>query len=225
VGWGGAVVDSMTSRLAAGISARALFGDNDAGENKGWEGRLSLAFPLADVLSVGVAGRYSNLRVSDPRAVPEKAATLEAPADRSFKLKAFTMDAAITLRPVAGLAISALAYNLIDTESALAPLMVGGSVAFSSAGLTLGGDVLVDLNTHDAFSGPKLTLGGGAEYLVQGMIPLRLGYMYDQGRAQNFVTGGFGFVDPRFAMQIGLRQSVNGGSETTIFGAMQYFVR
>ena len=225
VGWGGAVVDSMTSRLAAGISARALFGDNDAGQNKGWEGRLSLAFPLADVLSIGIAGRYSNLRVSDPRAVPEQPATLELPADRSFKLKAFTMDAAITLRPVAGLAIAALAYNLIDTDSPLAPLMVGGSVAFTSAGLTLGGDVLVDLNTHEAFSGPKLTVGGGGEYLVQGMVPLRLGYMYDQGRGQNFLTGGFGFVDPRFGMQIGLRQSVNGGSETTIFGAMQYFVR
>lgn len=224
-GWGGAVVDSMTSRLAAGISARTLFGDNAAGDNKGWEGRLSLAFPLADMLSVGISGRYSNLRVSDPRAVPERPATLDRPADRSFKLKAFTMDAALTLRPIPGLAIAALGYNLIDTGSVLAPQMVGGSIAFATGGLTVGGDVLVDLNRHETFDGAKLTVGGGLEYLVQGMVPVRVGYMYDQGRTQNFLTAGLGFVDPRFGLQFGLRQSVSRGSETTIFSAVQYFVR
>jgi len=230
VGLGGAVVDSMTSRLAAGFSARALFGENTAGGNAGFEGRLGLGLPLAEFISIGIAGRYSNMRVSDPHAIPERPQTAEEieaeeKPDRSFKLKAFTMDAAITLRPVAGLSIAALAYNLIDTESVLAPLMVGGSVAFSSSALTVGGDVLVDLNTHDVFDGPKLQFGGGGEYLVQGTVPLRLGYMYDQGRQQNFVTGGLGFVDPRFGLQLSMRQSLNRGSETTLFGALQYFVR
>ncbi len=224
-GVGGAVADSMTSRLAAGVSARGLFGDNDAGDNSGWEGRLSLAAPIGDFLSLGVAGRYSNLTVSDTHARPERPPLEGQPPDRTFKLKAFTLDAAVTLRPLPGLSIAALAYNLIDTDSPLAPRMVGGGVAFSSGGLTIGGDLLVDLNDHGLFSGPKLFAGGGLEYLAAGLAPLRIGYAYDQGRQQNFLTGGVGFVDPRVGVQFSLRQSLNRGSETSLFFGVQYFVQ
>lgn len=231
LGWGAAVVDSMTSRLAAGVSARGLFGNNDAGENSGWEGRLGLGLPIGDMLSVGLAGRYSNMTISDTRAVPERAAIAATenseavPADRRFKLKAFTLDAALTLRPVPGLSIAALAYNLIDTDSPLAPMMVGGSVAFSSSGLTVGGDVLIDLNRHGMFAGPQPVFGGGLEYMLAGLAPLRGGYAYDQGRGQHFITGGLGFVEPRFAMQLSLRQGVGSERETSLFAGVSYFVQ
>lgn len=230
-GWGAAVVDSMTSRLAAGFSFRTLFGENDAGKNRGWEGKLGLAFPIVDAVSVGISGRYSNLRVSDPHALPERAPTLsgeplaEEEVDQSFKLKGFTMDAAITVRPFAGLSIAALAYNIVNRDTPLAPMMVGGSAAFSAAGFTLGGDVLVDLNRHGAFDGTRLLLGGGGEYLVAGLLPLRLGYLYDQGREANYLTGGFGYVDPRFGLQASIRQTLSGESETSLFFALQYFAR
>jgi hypothetical protein len=231
--WGGAVVDSMTSKLAAGVSARMLFGEGDAGENSGWEGRLSLAFPLGDMLSLGVSGRYANFTLSDDLAVPEgqrmgepQVAGQTGAPDQTFKLKAFTLDAALTLRPIESLSISALGYNLIDTESPLAPLMVGGSVGLRVADqLMLGGDVLADLNTHDSFDGTKLVLGGGLEFLASGVVPLRGGYQFDQGRKQHAVTGGVGFVDTRFGLQVGLRQVVAGGKETHVMAALQYFVQ
>ncbi len=228
VGWGASVVDSMTSRLAAGLSARGLFGDNDAGENSGWEGRLSLGFPFGDVLSIGVAGRYANFTVSDPEAVPEtpRVAGSTAPIDQTFKLKAFTMDAAITLRPIDGLSISALGYNLIDTESVLAPLTVGGSVAFAFGSVaTIGGDLLADLNTHDTYDGVKLQVGGGFEYLASGVVPLRIGYQFDQGREQNALTGGLGYVDYNFGAQIGMRQTLSGYKESTLMLSLSYFVQ
>ena len=225
----------MTSRLAAGISARALMGENGSGENSGWEGRIGLGFPLVEMLSIGIAGRYSNFKVSDPHARPERVPVQnepvegqpveQEPPDRTFKLKAFTLDAAFTLRPVEGLAIAGLAYNLIDTESPLAPMMVGGGVAFTSSGLTLGGDMLVDLNRHGLFEDPKLFFGVGVEYLARGLAPLRIGYAYDQGREQNFVTGGVGFVNPRFGAQFSLRQSVSGDRETSLFFGVEYFVQ
>jgi hypothetical protein len=226
--FGGAVVDSMTSKLAAGISARGFLGDNDAGENSGWEGRIGLGLPLGDVISVGVAGRYANFTISDTRAKPEKPVVAGQEPDRTFKLhKVFTMDAAVTLRLGENISLAALGYNLIDTESPLAPLMVGGSAAFGTeAGLTLGGDVLVDLNTHKAFSGgAKLQFGGGLEYLAEGTIPVRVGYMYDTGRLQHAVSGGFGYVDQRFGAQLSIRQTVAGGKETTLLMALQYFVQ
>jgi hypothetical protein len=225
VGWGAAVVDSMTSRLAAGASVRGIFGDNAAGDNSGWEAKLGLGLPLADVISVGVSGRYMRYTLSDPQAVPEREPEEGQAPDRSYKIKAFTMDAAVTVRPMSGLAIAALAYNLIDTKSPLAPMMVGGAVSLGlSAQLSLGGDVLVDLNTHKAFDGVKIVTGGGVEYLAQGVAPLRLGYLYDQGRGQHGITGGVGFVDQRVGVHLSLRQMVAGGKETTLMLAVQYFV-
>jgi len=227
MGYGAAIVDSMTSRLAAGISARALVGDNSAGENSGWEGRIGLGFPFGDSFSLGVAGRYANFTISDQRAKREND-KLSPPAkpDRTFKLNAFTLDAAATLRLIDALSISALGYNLIDTGSPLAPLMAGGAASVRLGdGVSLGGDAIVDMNTHKSFNGPKLQVGGGLEFLASGVIPLRGGYMFDQGRKQHAVTGGIGFVDTTFGLQVSLRQVVSGGSESTVMAALQYFVQ
>ncbi|HEY6879010.1 MAG TPA: hypothetical protein VI299_13375, partial [Polyangiales bacterium] len=225
IGWGGAIVDSITGRLAAGASARMLFGDNEAGDNKGWEAKVGLAFPIIEQLSIGLAGRYARFSVSDPRAVPERPAMLGQPVDQTFRIKHFTLDAAATLRPIPGLSIAALAYNLVDTKSKLAPMTVGGGAAFSTGALTVGGDVLVDLNRQDTFPGPRLTMGGGLEYLASNILPLRVGYAYDQGRKQSFITGGLGYIDPRFAIQISMRQTANGKSETALFFAASVFVQ
>ncbi len=227
LGYGVAIVDSMTSRLAAGISARMLLGENSAGKSSGWEGRIGLGFPFGDSFSVGVAGRYANFKISDQRAVRENG-ELSPPAkpDRTFKLKAFTLDGAATLRLFDVLSIAALGYNLIDTGSPLAPLMVGGAASVRLGdSVSLGGDVLVDLNTHKSFNGPKLQVGGGLELLASGVIPLRGGYMFDQGRKQHAVTGGIGFVDTTVGVQVSLRQVVSGGPESTVMAAFQYFVQ
>ena len=234
IGWGGSVVDSMTSKVAAGASARGVFGNNSAGDNSGWEAKVGIAFPIVDMLSLGVSGRYLHYTMSDPHAIPENQVALQnatpttpVTPDRSFRIKGFTMDAALTLRPIRGLSISGLAYNLIDKKSPLAPMMVGGSAAFSfgNTGFGLGGDLLVDLNTHKSFDGAKMLMGGGLEFLAQGVIPLRAGYLFDQGREQHGVTAGLGYVDQHVGVQLSLRQMVVGGSETTLMGAVQYFVQ
>ena len=234
LGWGASAVDSMTSKLAAGLSVRGLFLDNEAGDNGGWEARLSLGMPVGDVLLVGVAGRYAKLTLSDPHAIAEpiitEQGTVEAdadqPPDRTFRLRGFTMDAACTLRIGETFAVSALGYNLVDRDTPLAPVMVGGSATatLGDAGLSLGGDVLVDLNKHGAFSGPKLLAGGGLEYLASGVAPIRAGYRYDQGRDQHAVTGGIGFVQRQAGFHVSLRQVVGALPETTLMAAAQYFV-
>jgi hypothetical protein len=226
VGAGLTVVDSMTSKLAAGISARGLFGDNEAGENSGWEGRISLGLPIIQMLSIGTSARYANFTTSDPNARPERPIEEGMPADHVYKLnRFFTMDAAATLRPFEGFSIAGLAYNLVKTDSPLAPLMVGGGVAFAKDMVSLGGDVLVDLNKHGQFSGPKPVFGGGIEVLVQLVAPLRLGYQYDTGRHQHAVTAGVGYVDQRFGALLSLRQLVGDYKDTMLFSALQYFIR
>jgi hypothetical protein len=225
---GGSVVDAMTSGyFALGLSTRFLYGDNSAGEHSGWEGRLSVGVPIGDMLSIGVAGRYGNFTVSNPHVRPEHPPEEEGlKPDQTFKLKAFTMDGAVSLRLFEGFTISALGTNLINTDSPLAPLMVGGSAAFGTGGVSLGGDVLVDLNLHGEFSGPKLQVGGGLEFLAQAVAPLRIGYVYDQGRRTNALTCGIGYLDQRFGINASMRQLLNGAhKDTSLFFSVQYFVQ
>jgi hypothetical protein len=217
----------MTSnRIAAGLSSRFLFGDNSAGEHSGWEGRISLGAPIGDMVAIGVAGRYGNFTVSNPHAKPEREPIEDEPRDRTFKFKAFTMDAAVTLRLFESLTLSAIGTNLINTDSPLAPLMVGGAASFGSSYFSVGADVMVDLNLHDSFSGPKVLAGGGIEYLTQGVAPLRIGYVYDEGRHTNAITGGLGYIDQRFSIQLSVRQVLDGGyKDTNLFSSIQYFVQ
>jgi hypothetical protein len=114
---------------------------------------------------------------------------------------------------------------LVKTDSPLAPMLVGGSLAFSKDMVSLGGDVLVDLNQHEKFDGPKPIFGGGIELLVQLVAPLRLGYQYDTGRKQHAITAGIGYVDQRFGALLSLRQLVGDYKDTMLFSALQYFIR
>jgi hypothetical protein len=226
---GASVMDGMTSGyFAMGLATRFLFGDNS-----GWEGRLGLGVPIGEMLALGVAARYANLTSVDKGARPENLDELAeaeetgepVAEDHTYKLKRFTLDAAVTLRPLPILTITALGYNLINTHSPLAPMLVGGSVAFGRDSVSLGGDVLVDLNQHKQFDGVKLQVGGGIEYLTQGVVPLRAGYLYDQGRHQHAVTAGLAYLSRQFSVQLSLRQYVNDQKDTTLMSAVQYFVQ
>jgi len=221
-GLGGAVVDCMTSKLAAGFSMRGLVGDNEAGKHKGFDGRLSLAYPLVEAFSLGVALRYADLRVAYPDAFEQDPDPDPDAINRRYKLKHFTMDVAATLQ-IDALSVSALAYNLVETDSLLAPRQVGGSLSLGATeALTIGGDVLVDL---DSFEASKVLAGGGLEFLMADSFPLRGGYLYDQGRDRHGVTAGLGYVDKTVGLQAGLRQFVGSEPDTNLMFVLQYFVR
>jgi hypothetical protein len=186
---------------------------------------LSLGIPIGDLVSIGVAGRYGNFTVSNPHAKPQRPPEDDEDPDRTFKFKAFTLDAAVSLHLFESLTISALGTNLIDHNTPLAPTMVGGAVAFGTKQLSIGADLLYDLNLHGEFAGPKMQVGGGLEYLTQGLAPLRIGYAFDQGRHAHALTGGVGYLDQRFGIQLSVRQLLNAHKDTTLFASVQYFVQ
>jgi hypothetical protein len=124
--------------------------------------------------------------------------------------------------PGSGFSISALAYNLIQLDTPLAPTIVGGGAGFQvRETLTLGADVLFDVTS---FMQPELTVGGGIEYLVAGEVPLRFGYAYDAGRGEHTLTGGIGYIEQRVGVELGLRQSLEGPRGTEVLLALRYFV-
>jgi len=212
--FGATAVDSMSNKLAAGLSIRAIMGDGERGHS-GLDGRLGLGLPLSDAFAIGLAGRYLSLSRDGQGAAGE--------TDGQTLAKGFTLDASIAVQPAAGLRLAGLGYNLIDMDSPLAPRLIGGGASFSTAEVfTLGADCLVDLSTFDQ---AELIVGGGAEYLAAGRVPIRLGYEYDSGRHTHSVTGGVGYVDQQVGIDVALDQQVRGGTETRLLLAFRYFVR
>ncbi|MEO0324271.1 MAG: hypothetical protein AAF447_15020 [Myxococcota bacterium] len=203
--FGSAVADSITNRLAAGISARAIFGgadgDDESQNYRGYDGRLSLGFPLSERIAIGLSGRYMQFRSRARNAAGESVG--------STNLRAFTLDAAARVTPVEGLHVSAMGYNVIRTDSPLAPLQLGGGVSYTIREMvTLAGDAFADLTTFDK---TRLLFGVGAEVLLGEKVPLRLGYRRDDGRGLDQITAALGYVDRQLGVDLALRQDIGGG--------------
>ncbi len=210
---GAVVADSVSNRLGAAFSFRGVLGNGDR-DYRGYDARLSLGMPFSDQIAVGISGRYMNL---SSRAQNSNGDTVGP------EVSAFTVDAAIRVTPVQGLHIAALGYNLINTDSSLAPVLLGGSVSYAYENLlTLGGDIFVDMTT---FEDPQLIFGVGGEVLVGGQVPIRAGYRRDQGRSANQLTLGLGYADPRFGVDISLRQDIGGEKVTEIVAGVRYHVQ
>lgn len=209
---GSAVSDSTTAKkLALGTSFRGVF----SGENRrysGWDWRSGIGIQAIPQLGLGIGFRWAKLR-----------------SDRSEgqRLGPFfdgvTLDASITITPLRWLRVSGLGYNLIKTNSVLAPQMAGGSVSLAPvASFSIGGDILVDLTTFDK---SELIAGGGLSYVFAEMAPLRFGYRRDSGRNLNQITAGAGFNKGKVGIEAALRQDVGGRKETYLVFMFRFVVQ
>src|SRR6185295_8439711 len=70
IGWAAALIESFNDYVGLGFSARSLSHPNHTGPNQGWQGRLCAAVPLWKLLSIGVAGHFTELTTSDPKTRP-----------------------------------------------------------------------------------------------------------------------------------------------------------
>jgi len=212
--YGGSVVDSVTSKIAAGLAMHGFYGSGDRAL-RGYDGRLALGLPLSDKIGLGVTARYMNLR---SRLENEDGDSVGA------SVKAFTLDGAIRVTPIAGLHIALLGNNLIKTDSPLAPMLLGGSMSYSFGTVfSAGFDVMVDITTFDS---AELLVGGGLEYLAGESFPIRIGYRRDQGRSLNQITASLGYVDQQFGLDVAMRQDIaNGDNDTQILINIRYHVQ
>jgi hypothetical protein len=206
----GAVVDSITTSVAAGVAIRGIFNGDDPGYT-GFDGKLGLGIPFSDAFGLGISGRYVSM---DQKGVP---ASGVAPPDT----RGFTMDAALRAQLGDMVRVAALANNFIDMDSPWLPMTVGGALGFQVQSLSIGGDVLFDLTTVDS---AKPLIGGGLEYFT-GQAPLRLGYLFDGVRQAHAVSGGVGYMTQVLGLDIGVRQYVSGINDTLIMASIQYFAQ
>jgi hypothetical protein len=208
VALGGAVVDSSTSRLSAGLSLRGFVsGDDGIG---GIDGRIALALPFSEAVSLGIAGRYLSAKHTN------KALDIGRPA------KGFSLDASLRVAPIPTVQLYAGGYNLIDYDSAYAPLMVGGGAGVGIGSVAVvGADVLVDLSS---FRTAGVIAGGGIELLAGQAVPIRAGYSYDTKREQHAFSVGLGYTDAAVGLDISLRQDMGGAGDTRLMGAFRFFM-
>jgi len=209
--YGGAIVDSITSRLAMGVLASRTDLGNDADPYKrgSTDVRVGIAYPFGDKLSFGVTGHY--LRISQDGLGPlgESAVSRSTSDDPNFRV--YTFDAGLSLALGDAVRLGAVGYNLTSPGSALAPLMIGGGLGAKLGDFTIEGNVVgVDGTT---WGGWKTRFMAGAEYLVGDHYPLRLGYVFDQGTKRHAISGGTGYVDKTFALDAGIRGEVAGPND------------
>jgi hypothetical protein len=202
------------------------------GLNRKWtDVRAGMAFPFSEKFLAGSAGRYLKLREDGVGAfsLPKSLASAGTPGDPI--VNGFSFDAGLTLKPTDTLAIGLMGANLTNPGNGLQPTSFGGGVGFATDDLTLEGDFVVDTTTFlrtDATT--RVTVRGmlGFEYLLRDHYPLRLGYRYDQGQNTHSASAGVGYIDPQFALEIGLRRTVAGPDRfapvTALVIDLQYFL-
>jgi opacity protein-like surface antigen len=218
--YGGAVVDSNTSRLAGGFAGTWNIMDPDKIHRTWTDLRLSLAYPLGDKISAGFTGRY--IRVAQSLA--------SGPFGQSYPsdgtggsplLNNFTFDVGATLMPTNGVRVGVVGKNLTNPGTGLAPTLLKGGVGYFNDTFSVEVDGLADFTTWTRVRG-RLMAGG--EIFVAQHFPIRAGYRYDDGMRTHAVSAGGGYVDRKWSFEISARRDVAGDNPSTMLSAaIRYF--
>lgn len=202
--YGGAIADSSTSRLAGGFGGTWSQMDPDGIKRSWTDLRLTLAYPLGDRFSVGVAGRY--LRVDQRTGAGPLGASLASGGTKDDPLVSeFTFDAGAAVAITEQLRLGVSGRNLTGVSTGLMPLGVAGGIGYSNGTFTVEADELVDFSTFNGARGRTMV---GAEVLLADRFPVRGGYRFDAGMKTHAVSLGAGYVDKRFSIEIGGRRDV-----------------
>lgn len=227
--YGAGAVDSVTTKLAGGIGGHYGIQDSEGLKRKWTDVRFALAYPFSDKLFAGLGGRYLKLQQNGFGPLGDSLAS--GGLRNETMISSLSFDAGLTLKPSKELAIAILGQNLTNPGTGFQPTMFGGGVGYGTDDFTIEGDVLADFTTWiDPDGSSKTTLRGmlGAEYLAGDHYPLRLGYRYDEGQKTHAVSGGLGYVDPQFALEVSVRRTVAGPDvmtpATSVIIGLQYFL-
>jgi hypothetical protein len=199
--FGGSVVDSLSSPVAAGLSyMRAQDGDYT-----GNLVHLAVAGPIMDKLYLGLTGKW--LSVTEVE-----------------KVSAATIDAGVFWQIAEYVSIGAAGYNLVPiSNDRVAPRGYG-------AGLTLGTDRVAQVTADwradlDRLDHTTNRYGVGAEVLLGGLVPLRAGWARDETIDTSWWSVGAGFVTRGgIALDVGYRQSLDAPSARTIAASLKMFL-
>jgi opacity protein-like surface antigen len=217
--YGIGAMDSVTSRLAAGLGFVWSEQDPDGLERESRDLRLALAYPFSPQVSFGLTGRY--LYLQQDGLGPLGQSYVSGGLEGEPMLETFSFDAGLRVAPSENFSFGVLGTNLSNPGHGLQPTTAGGGLGIGTRDFFVEADVIADFTTWQKTTTRAM---GGAEFLAGGNFPLRLGYRYDGGAASHAISGGLGYIDPAFSVELGARRSVAGDDHTVIVFTIQYFV-
>ncbi len=207
--------DSLTSALAAGLDFHVGVNSQNPAELSYLTG-LSLAYPIFDILSLGATIKYAYL----PKMLSEEA------------VNQVTGDVGLMLKFPFGLSLAAVGYNLIPTLSKRLPLSVGLGAAFNIGGTPgtavnpasaySGFTIAVDWLMRNLTSGDQIKhqLSVGGEYYLFDMIPVRLGYTWDQAHR---ISAGLGLFFQSIEIDAFFQQDLTHSKYRSFGAALRLF--
>lgn len=217
--YGAAAVDSVGSRtqLAGGLAFAFNRQDPDGVDRQWNDLRFALAFPFSPQFQLGMAGRVMWLKQNGDGPLGSDAVASGLPDDNI--VRDFTFDAGMSFRPTPEFAISLVGNSLTNPDHGFLPSRLGGGMGYGTPDFTIEADVVSDFTTWQRTT---VLAMGGFEYLAGNVVPLRLGYRYDEGAATHWLSGGLGYVDQEIAAEISARRSVSGEKATAIMIGFKY---
>jgi hypothetical protein len=169
------LADSSSGRLALGVDYHWLSLGRGGTRSSANFSTLGAALPLGQSLIIGMSGHYLRLN------------------GQSRFANSITLDGGVLLRLGEQLTVGVSGHNLIDTENVELTRYFTAHTAYVGQDLVVALDVRGDFETR---ASAVLTYNTGVEYIVEQMIPLRVGYTYDGFQRISRLTAGLGFLSP-----------------------------
>jgi hypothetical protein len=239
------VVDSITSRVAAGlfysyIHETPKLGFNWAGgtvdqatiTRDGHAAGIALAIPLGDKFIIGATAKYLHISTTAP--LPKNTVPTSLTLD---SVNGVTFDVGMMLRLGSKFNVGLIGYNLWDHGSRESPLSLGVGVAYIPLPvLTISFDAVINFTGYQNYKYDEATgkvsleqrtttrLGPGIEWLAGNRVPLRVGVVYDSGLPATYITGGVGYLSQSWGVDLGYRAKVQGGIENFLMLGIRIFV-
>lgn len=217
--YGAGAVDSIVSasRVAGGLGATWNLQDADGVDREWTDIRFALAYPFSDQFFAGAGGRY--MWLSQNGSGPLESSPASEGLPDADVVKGFSFDLGATVKPSPAFALSVVGNNLSNPGHGFQPMSIGGGLGLSLGDFGVETDVVADFVTWDE-TALRAMLGG--EGLFADHFAARLGYRYDQGAESHAVSGGVGYIDRAFDVDISVRRVVSGDAATAIVFGFSY---
>lgn len=222
------IVDSATRSLAAGIAYSLVHATPEmtiptekgiyALKEKVNEHKigLCLSYPLGDYVFLGVGGHYVSHSIEIPQDAPS---SLE-----SIEISAMALDVGLIIKPVDGLYLGFVGYNLISIHDQIYPQSLGLAIAYQAGDMFVAGfDAVLDFTSQP--DNMNVDLHGGIEFFLAKQYAVRLGIMHKMFGNKIYASGGFGMILSQIALEAGVRQEIEGGTESQIVFSAQLFLQ
>jgi hypothetical protein len=219
--FGLAIVDSVinSSHISGGVAATWNVFD-PTGMHRVWTDiRAGLALPLGEHFAFGVTGRWLHVDQSVSAGPFGPDLVSDGTAGNGID-DILTVDVGATA-VLGDFRLGVVGHNLTNPGVSLAPTTMAGGVGYLSPIFALELDGLVDFTTY---ASAEARLMAGTEVFLADHYAVRAGWRYDAGTQIHSPSLGFGYIDPRWSIEVGARHDLLGSHAQTLMDlSLRYF--